>query len=373
MFMNPNTQKKGENPMKKILLFAMTLAVFFAIGCNSPVIDGDIVAPTVISMVPADVAVAVARNANISATFSEEMDSATITDATFLVAQGGTPIPGVVTYAGTVATFNPTNNMAANTGYTATITTAATDIAGNALAENKVWGFTTGGSAAAGPAPVLLRTAGDFAILAKAGIDTIPTSAITGDIGVSPIDSTSITGFSLVLDASTTFATSTQVTGRAYAANYTAPTPVKMTTAVSDMETAYTDAAGRAIPDFIELGSGQIGGLILIPGLYKWGTDVLISTDVTLAGGPDDVWIFQISGGITQASNKSVLLSGGALPKNIFWQAFGAVVLDTGAHMEGIVISYTEITLSTGASINGRLLSQTAVTLASSTVTQPAP
>jgi len=146
-----------------------------------------------------------------------------------------------------------------------------------------------------------------------------------------------------------------------------------MTTAVSDMETAYTDAAGRATPDFIELGAGEIGGLTLVPGLYKWGTDLLITTDVTLNGGPDDVWIFQVSGGITQASGKRVILTGGALPKNIFWQAFGAVSLDTTAHLEGIVLSQTAISLATGASVNGRLLSQTAVTIDSSTVVQPAP
>jgi hypothetical protein len=146
-----------------------------------------------------------------------------------------------------------------------------------------------------------------------------------------------------------------------------------MTTAISDMEIAYTDAAGRTSPDFTELGAGEIGGLTLVPGLYKWGTDVLISTDVTLSGGADDVWIFQIAGGITQAAGKKVTLAGGALPKNIFWQTFGVAAFDTTSHMEGIVMSYSNITLATGATINGRLLSQTAVTLDASTVTQPAP
>jgi len=226
---------------------------------------------------------------------------------------------------------------------------------------------------ATGPAPVVLGTAGYFVILAKSGIDTVPNSVVTGDIGVSPIDSTAITGFSLILDASTTFSTSTQVTGMVFAADYTPPTPTNMTTAISDMETAYTDAAGRPTPDFTELGAGDISGLTLVPGLYKWGTGVLISTDVTLSGGADDVWIFQIAGGITQASASSVILTGGALPKNIFWQVFGAVAIDTNAHFEGIILCQTEITLSTGASINGRLLSQTAVTLDQSTVTQPAP
>ena len=68
------------------------------------------------------------------------------------------------------------------------------------------------------------------------------------------------------------------------------------------MELAYTDAAGRSSPNFTELGGGEIGGLTLVPGLYKWGTVVLISTNVTLSGGPNDVFIFQIAGTLTQAN-----------------------------------------------------------------------
>ncbi|MEK7743052.1 MAG: ice-binding family protein, partial [Elusimicrobiota bacterium] len=149
--------------------------------------------------------------------------------------------------------------------------------------------------------------------------------------------------------------------------------PSNLTTAVSDMETAYTDAAGRTLPDFTELGAGDISGMTLVPGLYKWGTGVLISSNVTLAGGPNDVWIFQIAGDLTQAAATSVILTGGALPKNIFWQTFGIADIGTTAHFEGIILSQTAINLGTGASINGRLLAQTAVTLDSSTVVQPAP
>jgi hypothetical protein len=165
---------------------------------------------------------------------------------------------------------------------------------------------------------VNLGTAGNFVILAKSGISTIPTSAVTGDIGVSPIDSTAITGFALNLTAGSAFATSAQITGKVYAPGFAAPTPVNLTTAIGDMQTAYTDAAGRTTPDFTELGAGQIGGLTLVPGLYKWGTDVLISSDVTLSGGPNDVWISQIAGKITQANGTMIHLSGGALAANIF-------------------------------------------------------
>jgi hypothetical protein len=222
--------------------------------------------------------------------------------------------------------------------------------------------------------PIGLGSAGSFAILAKSGISTVPGSQVTGDMGVSPIDSTAITGFSLILDSTTTFSTSAQVTGKIYASDYKAPTPSIMTTAISDMETAYTDAAGRTLPDYTELGAGNIGGLTLAPGLYKWGTAVLIDTDVTLAGGPGDVWIFQITGNLTMASAQSVILSGGAQAGNIFWQVAGGVGVEIGttAHIEGIILSQAAITMQTGASMNGRLLAQKAVTLESNAVTEPA-
>jgi len=225
--------------------------------------------------------------------------------------------------------------------------------------------------ATAAQSPVNLRTAGNFVILAKSGISTVPTSAVTGDLGVSPIDSTAITGFSLIHAAGSSFSTAAQITGKAYAPDYAAPTPVNLTAAISDMETAYTDAAGRTTPDFTELGAGQIGGLTLVPGLYKWGTDVLISTDVTLNGSPTDVWIFQIAGKIIQANNTRVILKGGAMAKNIFWQSFGVVSIGSTAHSEGIIMANTSITLGTGASVNGRLLAQTAVTLNGNAVSVP--
>jgi hypothetical protein len=138
------------------------------------------------------------------------------------------------------------------------------------------------------------------------------------------------------------------------------------------METAYLDAEGRVSPDVTELGAGEIGGLTLRPGLYKWGTDLLITNDVTLSGGPNDVWIFQVAGTLTQANATRVTLAGGALAKNVFWQAAGAVAIGTTAHFEGVLLAKTMIAVNTGASVNGRLLAQTAVTLQQNAVTQPA-
>ncbi len=333
--------------------------------------DAGPVAPTVVVISPRPGATGVALNRTVAITFSEVMDPATIDGLSFRLTLDDVAVPAQVTTVGAHALLEPTEALLANTQYAATITTDAESLAGLPLAVDRAWTFTTGDAVADGPAPVNLGTAGDFVILAKSGIDTVPNSVLTGDIGVSPIDATAMTGFSLSLDASGEFSTSTQLVGQAFAADYAVPTPATLTTAVSDMETAFTDAAGRPLPDFTELGNGDISALTLVPGLYKWGTGVLISTDVTLDGGPNDVWIFQIAGGITQAAGARVLLAGGAVPQNIFWQAFGAVALDSTAHFEGVILSQTEIVLGTGATANGRLLSQTAVTLDANQVTEP--
>jgi hypothetical protein len=216
-----------------------------------------------------------------------------------------------------------------------------------------------------------LGKAGSYVILAKSGISTVPTSAVTGNLGISPAAATFITGFSLTADSTNVFSTSTQVTGKVYAANYTPPTPSNLTTAVGDMQLAFTDAAGRA-PDVTELGAGNIGGKTLTPGVYKWGTGLLIPTDVTLTGKATDIWIFQIAQNLTMSSAAKILLAGGAMPKNVFWQVAGLVDVGTTAHCEGIILTQTSVALRTGASINGRLLAQTAVTIDGSTVVEPA-
>ena len=216
-------------------------------------------------------------------------------------------------------------------------------------------------------------------VLAKTGISSVAASAITGDIAVSPAFQEKITGFALSADSSNTFATDGQVqllgTSKAYAADDTAPTPATLTTAVSAMEAAYTDAAGssRGTPTNTELGAGTLTGLTLAPGLYKWSSNVNIPTNLTLSGGANDVWIFQISGNLTLASAKQIVLSGGALAKNIFWQVAGSATLGTTSVFPGVLLCQTLIAVETGATVNGRLLAQTAVTLDTATVTAPAP
>ena len=339
----------------------------------------DLDAPTVSSTDPADIAKGFALNRSITAVFSETLDPASVNPDSFTLTtnSGATSVSGAVSYSNRLATFNPDSNLAASTLYTATLTTGVTDLAANALAADFVWTFTTGTAIAAGPKPVNLRTAGDFVILTKTGITNVPASVITGNIGASPITAAAMDNVSCTEITGTIYGADAGYTGSGDVGCFlgTAPDNTRVANAVLDMGTAYTDAAGRTTPDFTELHAGDVSGQTLVPGLYKWGTDVLINTDVTLTGGANDVWVFQISGDIIQASGTNVFLTGGALAKNVFWQVGGGtgVALNTNAAFAGIVLAVKGITVNTGATVNGRLLSQTAVTLDQNTVTQPAP
>jgi hypothetical protein len=228
---------------------------------------------------------------------------------------------------------------------------------------------TEGGNTASGLA-VNLGSAGNYAILAKTGISSVPTSSVTGDLGICPAAASYITGFPLTADATNEFSTSPQVTGKIYAFDYQPPTPATLTTAIGDMQQAFTDAAGRA-PGVTELGSGNIGGMTLTPGVYAWSTGLLIPENVTLTGSATDVWIFQIAGTLTVSSATTVVLTGGALPKNVFWQVSGAAELGTTSAFAGDILAQTSIAMETGASIHGRLLAQSAVSIESSTVVEP--
>ena len=220
--------------------------------------------------------------------------------------------------------------------------------------------------------PVNMGTSCNYVILTKTGITNVAISDITGDMGVSPVASTAITGFDLELDSSGEFSTSDQVDGRIYAADYAEPTPSNLTTAVNDMEEAYTEAAGRTA-DYTNVHGGSIGGETLEPGVYEWNTAVSIDDDVTLnaEGDEDAVWIFQISGQLTQAANTQVILTDGTQAKNVFWQVTETVAIEADADFKGIVLGQTNITLESGASVTGKLLAQTEVTLIQNTITGP--
>jgi Ice-binding-like len=220
------------------------------------------------------------------------------------------------------------------------------------------------GGLGSGPAPVDLGAASTFVILAQSAITNVPTSAVTGDVGLSPA-----TGAGIGL-------TCAQVTGTIYSVDAAGPLPCRvtdatlLTNAIGAKGLAYTDAQGRAA-DYTELNAGNIGGLNLGPATYKWGTGILIDSDLTLTGGPNDVWIFQIAQGLTVRPGVQIVLAGGALPQNIFWATFAAADFDTTTKFKGIVMSQTSIVLKTGATLDGRALAGTAVNLDTNTVTEP--
>ena len=278
----------------------------------------------------------------VTATFSQSMNPATIASSqpgalsTFTLKEAtGNNVSGTVAMnaENTVAAFTPSASaLTPNTRYTVTVTTAAKSAGGTNTGAPVVWSFTTNAISFAAHAPVSLGSAGKFAILSKTGITDVYESAVTGDVGTSPI-----TGAALHL-------TCKEVSGKIYVVDAAGPLPcaindaVTLTTAVGDMQTAYSNAEGRVLPDFNELGAGEIGGLTLVPGLYKWGTDLLISTDVALTGGPNDIWIFQVAGQLKQASATRITLAGGALPKNIFWQVADSASIGITGRFEDILM-----------------------------------
>jgi hypothetical protein len=224
---------------------------------------------------------------------------------------------------------------------------------------------------------VIIGNAVNYAILAKSGISTVPSSTITGNIGVSPIAATAMTGFGFTADPGGQFSTSTQLTGlnKAYSADCGGKTAVALTAAVTDMEAAYTDAAGRTTSfEKLNLGNGVLGSdttLVLTTGVYTFGSSVAIAAEgVTFKGSATDIFIIQIAGDLTveKVSNVEVSLDGGALAENIFWQVAGKVVVKAGAEMKGILLVKTAVTFLANSSLEGRVLTQTRCNLDQATI-----
>lgn len=206
---------------------------------------------------------------------------------------------------------------------------------------------------AAGPPPVNLGSAAHFTILAGATITTTGGGVINGDVGASPIAGSAI------------YLTAAQVNGTIYTVDSTGPAgsvmdPTLLTTAKGDLTTAYNDAAGRTpTPSgpFLNPGAGNIGGLNLIPGLYKFtGTALITGSDLTLTGGSDDVWIFQIAADLQVSSTIHVILAGGAQARNIYWQVGTSATIGTFAVFKGTIMADQAITMDTSSTMDGRAL-----------------
>lgn len=316
------------------------LVEFAADGGTNPG-DGDPAnRPTVISTGPANAATEVSLNKRIIATFDRAMDPATITSASFTVRQGAAAIAGDVTYVNGTAMFVPRSLLDLSLAYVGTITTAAADLDGNTLARDHVWTFTTG---ACSQAPVPLRSASRFAVLAGSTVTNTGPTSVTGDLGVSP--GTSVTGFAPGI------LIGTQHAGDATAAQ-----------AIADLTTAYDDAAGRTL--CATSVAGNLGGQTLSPGLYRSTSSLEVTSgDLTLdaRGDSDAVFIFQMASTLTTTSGRQVILSGGARAANVFWQVGSSASLGTTTAFQGTIMADQAIAMSTNATLGGRALARIAV------------
>ena len=327
----------------------------------------DTVAPTVILVNPADLASAVAINSSVHATFSKAMAPLTISTGSFTLRASGPPqgpvLPGTVSYdpLSNIATLTPGSNLAPNTSYTATVSTAAADLAGNTLASSKVWSFTTaapGAGLAPGAAP--LGAAGSFGIMATSAITNTGFSVINGDVSLDP--GTSLTGFPPAV-----------VNGTIHI-NDTASAQARI-----DLLTAYNFAKNLPPGTTISAGAdlGALYPLGVPPGTYTSGSTMLIGTPLVLdaGGNANAVWVFQVGSSLTTGA--SVTLVNGAQAKNVFWVPTLDATIGVGTIFYGTIVSGRNVTGVTGATINGRILAgaTTAGTIAldSNTVNVPAP
>lgn len=226
-----------------------------------------------------------------------------------------------------------------------------------------------GDAQAAATTTVPLGTAGSFAVLAGSGVTDIPTSAITGNVGLSPGPGSAVTGL-----------TCAEVSGTIDVVDGTGDpcflvNPGLLTTAKNDLTSAYGNAAGRTPTKTFATGDNQLGGKTLIPGVYRFGhaTTANLTGNLTLSGSASSVWIFQATSDLVTASSSTVTLTGGARACNVFWQVGSSATLGTSSRLVGTVMALTSITVTTGATVRGRVLARNgAVTLDSDTITRPA-
>ena len=356
---------------------------------------GALVAPTVTSTDPINNSTGISLSKTITADFSMIMDPLTIDGTTFTLKQGTTTIAGTVSYSGSRASFNPTNDLLEGKIYTATITTGTKSATGVPLANDYVWNFTT--LVANAPAPTAGLFFGVFG--GNAGITNqgLNTRINNGGIGTTA-SSTLVTGFTDKLASPNDIYTVTPlnnglVFGGIYAA---APLPgnalkaQKALEGLNEARALYNSISPASKPGGSDQGSGELGGLTLAAGVYKSasGTYKITNGDLTLSGSATDVWIFQAESSLTvgsPAAVRNVKLTGGALAKNVYWYVGSTAVINYagGGVMTGTILAEDGVTLSSPGSsttlpgqetvLNGRAISLIAsVTMVNTIINVPA-
>lgn len=353
--------------------------------------------PTVTSTSPANADIAVALNRQITATFSENMDSTLFTASTFTLRKGATTVAGAISGKGATATFIPSANLTPNATYVATVTNSVKSALGVNLVSNYVWTFTTIPEAVVivPTAPPLSAIMAYGAYGGNAGITNqgIHTVINNGNIGTTAA-STLITGFHDGVSGDVYTETPLNVglvTGRIHTAP---PAPGDATSftlaqaAALDAMAVYNSISPASKPGGIDPGAGEIGGLTLAPGVYKsaGGSFGITSGNLVLDAGGDAnaIWIFQASSSLTvgvagPTGARSVTLINGALAKNVFWYVGSAATINGagGGIMVGSIFASAGVTFSTAGNttqtvLNGRAIGLNAsVTMVNTTINVP--
>jgi len=324
--------------------------------------------PTVTLTNPADLALNVPVDSAVNATFSEAMNPLTVTTSSFIVTDPeGIEVVATVVYdiLTHIATFDPQGDLMPDTTYTATITTASTDLAGNPIVENEIWTFTTGEEIIVGPGQGIdLGSLSSFVAVAGAGLTNSNSSGPTvlnGDVGLSP------TG-SCLGDGAPCTITNPIINGTLYAND---PGGVAAQAKV-DLTAAYVEAMAKPVGTTVN----DISGMVLAPGVYTSNSTMSIAVGgtVTLDGQGDSnaVFIFQIGSSLTVNNNAQILLINGARAKNVFWAVFASSTLGSNVSFAGSILAGASNSVGTDSVVIGRLLCTTgAITLLSNTITLP--
>lgn len=234
--------------------------------------------------------------------------------------------------------------------------------------------MTTWSTVASAATTVQLGSAEPFAVLAGTEVTDVPTSVITGDVGLSPASGAAYAGLTQAEVTGTIFATDGSGPGGAVA------NPALLTTAQNDLTTAYVSAAGLAPTSTFSAGDNQLGGKTLTSGVYAFGhaatANITAASPLTLngQGDPNAVFVFQASSDLVTASNSVVQLENGARACNVFWQVSSSATLNSSSTFVGTIMALTSATLSSQATVQGRVLARNgAVTLDANTITAPGP
>ena len=195
------------------------------------------------------------------------------------------------------------------------------------------------GAWAAGPAAIDLGSAAPFTILATATTTTTGGGIINGDVGLSPVGSQGIPPG--------------QINGTIYNGG-----PIAAQ-AQLDLNSAIIAASPAQLPGGINVGA-ELGGKTLVAGVYASpsGAYGITSVDLTLHGGPNGVWVFQMASTLTVGVGRQVILTGGAQARNVFWQVGSSATLGTSSVFVGTVMAYASITMNASSTLNGRALAQ---------------